>query len=59
MKYSTIIMQTITASALILGMAAQATAAESNQAGFDTSSSTHGPFLYISNDSDNVAENAA
>jgi len=42
MKYSTIIMQTITASALILGMAAQATAAESNQAGFDTSSSTHG-----------------
>ena len=42
MKYSTIIMQTITASALILGMAAQATAAESNQAGFDTSAPTHG-----------------
>ncbi len=42
MKYATIIMQTITASALVLGMAAQATAAESNPAGFDTSESTHG-----------------
>ncbi|WGI27292.1 hypothetical protein QEN58_09565 [Halomonas alkaliantarctica] len=42
MKYATIIMQTITASALVLGMAAQATAAESIQTGFDTGPSTHG-----------------
>ncbi|SER48209.1 hypothetical protein SAMN04487958_101287 [Vreelandella subterranea] len=38
MKYATIITQTITAGALVLGMAAQAAAAESTQARFDISS---------------------
>ncbi|KPQ28561.1 MULTISPECIES: hypothetical protein [unclassified Halomonas] len=38
MKYATIIMQTLTAGALVLGMAAQATAAEPTQARFDTGS---------------------
>lgn len=42
MKYATIVMQTITASALILGMTAQATAAESTQTNYDTSSPMHG-----------------
>lgn len=42
MKYATIIMQTITASALVLGMTAHASAAEATQAGFDTSSPIHG-----------------
>ncbi|BBI64854.1 hypothetical protein DQ400_17480 [Vreelandella sulfidaeris] len=42
MKYATIIMQTLTASALVLGMAAQATAAEPTQTSFDTSSPIHG-----------------
>lgn len=38
MKYATIITQTLTAGALVLGMAAQATAAESTQARFDIGS---------------------
>lgn len=38
MKYATIITQTITATALVLGMAAQATAAESTQAHVGTES---------------------
>lgn len=42
MKYATIIMQTITASALILGMTVQATAAESTHTNYDTSSPIHG-----------------
>ncbi|MEA2117828.1 hypothetical protein [Halovibrio sp. HP20-50] len=46
MKYATIITQTITASALVLAMTAQATAADTDQALVDVGGTTEGNYTY-------------
>ncbi|GEN26440.1 hypothetical protein HVA01_00860 [Halovibrio variabilis] len=46
MKYATIITQTITASALVLGMAAQATAADTDHALVNIGGTTEGNHVY-------------
>lgn len=55
MKYATIITQTITASALVLSMAAQATAADTDQALVNVGGTTEGNHEYSAHSADGQA----